>query len=85
MQETDGLHAFKKVIQDSREALMVIDLMIHSHIFHMGGESLPLNKIQYPDEIALFIVDRISMHEVFVTGDQLEDAGLLSRLRKRSN
>lgn len=51
--------------------------MIHLHISHIDGEGLPLNKVKYSDEVTLFILDRISLHEIFVIGDQVKDAGLL--------
>jgi hypothetical protein len=76
MQKMDGLDAFKKVIQDIWEFLIIVSLVIHPNISDIDGKGLPYNKIQYANEIALGIPNRISVHEVLVTGDQIKDSGL---------
>ena len=56
--------------------LVEIGLMAKIHILHMIMEGITCDKIEHANEIALFIFDPISMHEISMAGDRIQDTGL---------
>jgi hypothetical protein len=42
----------------------------------MAMEGFAFDKIEHANEVVLFILDGISMHEIIVAGDQIENTGL---------
>jgi hypothetical protein len=77
MQKADSLCAFNEMIQDIRELLIKIGLMVYPHITNICRQGLPSDEVQNANEVALFVRDRIPLHEIVVAGYQFEDARLL--------
>jgi hypothetical protein len=48
----------------------------------MAMEGFAFDKIEHANEVVLFILDGISMHEIIVAGDQIEDTGLFFTISK---
>jgi hypothetical protein len=50
--------------------------MVKVYVFHVVMEGNAGNKIEHANDIVRFILDPISMHEVLMAGDQIQNASL---------
>jgi ATP-dependent phosphoenolpyruvate carboxykinase len=58
------------------ESIVKIGLMTQIDTLNMAMEGFAFDKIEHANEVALFILDGISMHEIIVAGDQIQDTSL---------
>ena len=82
VKKADGLYTFHEISQDAGKSIVKIGLMIQVHTLDMVLEGFAFDKIEHANEVALFILDGISMHEIIAAGDQIQDASLFFRTAK---
>jgi hypothetical protein len=52
--------------------------MVQAKTFAHSYKGLPFNKIEHANEITRLILYCMAMHEVFMAGDQIQDASFFS-------
>ena len=70
------------MFQNAGESIVKIGLMIQIHTLDMAMQGFAFDEIEHANEVALFVLDGISMHEIIVAGDQIKDTSLFFRTSK---